>query len=72
MSLCPNCSADAYAAQGVNLVNLPDSYTQQVSTLWPRNEIIYTDGSARDTGHPDRRMSLQVCFQNSFSLGTSY
>ena len=20
---------------------------------WPRNEIIYTDGSARDTGHPD-------------------
>ena len=34
-------------------MNLPDSYTQHVPILWPRNEIIYTDGSARDTGHPD-------------------
>ena len=36
-------------------INLPDSYAHQVPILWPRsrNEIIDTDGSARDTGHPD-------------------
>ena len=34
-------------------MSLPDSYTQHIPILWPRHEIIYTDGSARDTGHPD-------------------
>ena len=34
-------------------VYLPQSYAQQLPRLWPRNEIIYTDGSSRDTGHPD-------------------
>ena len=41
---------DACAFQGASL---PNSYMQHVSTLWPRNEIIYTDGNARDAGHPD-------------------
>ena len=34
-------------------VYLPQTYAQHLPRLWPRNEIIYTDGSARDTGHPD-------------------
>ena len=41
---------DACIFQGVNL---PDSYMQHVSTLWPRNGIISIDGSAKDTCHPD-------------------
>ena len=37
----------------VQNVCLPQSYVQQLPILWPRTEIIHTDGSARDTGHPD-------------------
>ena len=47
-SLDPAALQDLYLTQ---------SYAQQLPTLWPRNEITYTDGSARDprvdTGHPD-------------------
>ena len=32
---------------------LPEHWRQQERTLWPRKEVIYTDGSARDTGRPD-------------------
>ena len=32
---------------------LPEHWRQQERILWPRKEIIYTDGSARDTGKPD-------------------
>ena len=65
-SLPEPAALDAYAAQGINL---PDSYMQQVSTLWPRNEIIYTDGSARDTGHPDRYRSGTGVFRFASTAG---
>ena len=65
-SLPEPAALDAYAVQAVNL---PDSYMQQVSTLWPRNEIIYTDGSARDTGHPDRYRSGTGVFRFASTAG---
>ena len=53
-------------------VYLPQSYAQQLPRLWPiwpRNEIIYTDGSARDTGRPDGYRSGTGVFRFASSRG---
>ena len=50
-------------------VYLPQSYKQQLPILWPRNEIIYTDGSARDTGHPNGYRSGTGIFRFASSRG---
>ena len=50
-------------------VYLPQSYAQEISRLWPRNEIIYTDGSAQDTGHPDGYRSGTGVFRFASSRG---
>ena len=61
-------SLDPAALQDVYLPH-DQSYTQQLPILWPRNEIIYTDGSARDTGHPDGYRSGTVIFRFASSRG---
>ena len=50
-------------------VYLPQIYAQQLPRLWPRNEIIHTDGSARDTGHPDGYRSGTGVFRFASSRG---
>ena len=50
-------------------VYLPQSYTQELPMLLPRNEIIYTDGSVRDTGHPDGSRSGTGVFRYASSRG---
>ena len=59
-------SLDAAALQDAYL---PQSYAQQLPTLWPRDVIIYTDGSAQDTGHPDGYRSGTGIFRFASSRG---
>ena len=39
--------------------------------LWPRDEIIYTDGSARDTRHPNGYRSGTGVFRFASSRGSA-
>ena len=48
---------------------LPEHYKRQAQILWPRTEIVYTDGSARDTGKPDYYRSGTGVFRFESAIG---
>ena len=48
---------------------LPGHWRQQDQILWPRKKIIYTDGSARDTGKPDYYRSSTRIFRFESGCG---
>ena len=50
-------------------VYLPQSYAQQLPRLWPRDEFLYADNSARDKGHPDGYRSCTGVFRFASSRG---
>ena len=50
-------------------LGLPEQYKRHAMPMWPRTEILYTDGSARNTGKPDGYRSGAGVFRFESSAG---
>ena len=48
---------------------MPQHYKRRTQILWPKKEIVYTDGSARDTGKPDFYRSGTGVFRFESAVG---